>query len=69
MKSNGMQFSVVLCDGKDCSNSIVGSVSLDCELLAWDEMPQYWGGSEHFLECFESVSTLLVEVPNSVFSR
>lgn len=67
MEHNGVEFTVVLCYGENCGNHIVQCVGLNGELATWYEVPKDRGGSKCFLESFESITTLLVEVPGVSF--
>jgi len=66
VKSHQMNFIFFINNGKDCSESIVQSISFHNELSIGNPMSEDRGRSECFLEIIESIMTGGVKLPRNV---
>ena len=66
VKRNQMNFIIFINNGKDCSKSIVWSISLHNKLNIGDPISENRSGSECFLKRVESILTGEVKLPKNV---
>jgi hypothetical protein len=65
-KHNRVDFAVVASNGKDGGDGIVGSVSFESDLMAWNPMVEDRGFREGLLECVERELTVVRPIPLDV---
>ena len=68
VESHRVDFTRVELDGENCTQSLVGSISLDNYWFVWNPMREDRGGYEGSLERLEGFSSGVGEVPLYSFS-
>src|SRR6266850_823086 len=63
VECNQVQLAIWCCNRKDSSESIVRSVSFDCDLSLWDPMGKDQSCGESLFKCFKGRMALIRKVP------
>src|SRR5882672_679912 len=63
VECNWVKLAIWSCNRKDCSECVVGSVSLDCNLSVWDPMGKDQSCGESLFKCFKGGTALIGKVP------
>src|SRR5882672_7057702 len=68
VECNWVQLAIRCCNRKDSGESVVGSVSFNCDLSVLDPMGKDWSCSESLFKCFKGGMALIGKVPGGTLA-